>query len=45
MVARDTDNATLERLALAEEQVAKFVAGNPVRKIIVVPGRLVNVVI
>ncbi len=45
LVARDTDSAALERLALADEQVARFVAGNPVRKIIVVPGRLVNVVI
>jgi leucyl-tRNA synthetase len=45
LVARDTDNATLEKLALADEQVARFVAGKPIRKCIVVPGRLINLVV
>ena len=44
-VARDTDRAALEVLALANEQVMKFVAGQPVKKIVVVPGRLINVVV
>jgi leucyl-tRNA synthetase len=35
----------IERAALASEQVRKFVAGQSVKKIVVVPGRLVNVVI
>lgn len=35
----------LEAAALANEQVQKFVAGKPVKKVIVVPGRLVNVVV
>jgi leucyl-tRNA synthetase len=45
LVAKDTDHASLERLALADEQMMKFVAGKPVKKFIVVPGRLINVVI
>jgi leucyl-tRNA synthetase len=44
-VSKDTDNATLEKLALADEQVQKFVAGQPVKFIKVVPGRLINVVV
>jgi leucyl-tRNA synthetase len=44
-VAPDTDAATLERLALATEGVQKSMDGKQVRKVIVVPGRLVNVVI
>ena len=35
----------VEAAALANEQVQKFVAGQAVKKIVVVPGRLVNVVI
>jgi leucyl-tRNA synthetase len=44
-VAPDTDAATLEQLALATEGVQKSLNGKQVRKVIVVPGRLVNVVI
>ena len=44
-VAPDTDAATLEKLALATESVQKWMEGKQVRKVIVVPGRLVNVVI
>jgi leucyl-tRNA synthetase len=35
----------LRELALANERVQEFVAGKPVRKLIVVPGKLVNVVV
>jgi leucyl-tRNA synthetase len=42
-VPKDADKAELERLALASERVQKFLDGPP-RKVIVVPGRLVNVV-
>ena len=35
----------LRAAALADEQVQKFVAGKPVRRVIVVPGKLVNVVV
>jgi leucyl-tRNA synthetase len=42
-VAKDADKATIEALALANENVQKFVEGPP-KKIIVVPGKLVNIV-
>jgi leucyl-tRNA synthetase len=35
----------LRRLALADEAVQRHVAGKPVKKVIVVPGRLVNIVV
>jgi leucyl-tRNA synthetase len=35
----------LERLALAHESVARFTEGQSVKKVVVVPGRLVNVVV
>ncbi len=44
-VAKDTDKATLEQLALAHEAVQKLLAGGAAKKVIVVPGRLINVVI
>ena len=44
-VAKDADRATLEQLALAHEAVQKHLAGGSAKKIIVVPGRLINVVI
>ncbi len=44
-VARDAERATIEQLALANDQVQKFVAGQTVKKVVVVPGRLVNIVV
>jgi leucyl-tRNA synthetase len=44
-VASDAKEAVVERLALESDQVEKFVAGKKVRKVIVVPGRLVNIVV
>ncbi|QYK41614.1 MAG: leucine--tRNA ligase [Paracoccaceae bacterium] len=44
-VPRDMAAADVERMALADEQVIRFLAGQPVRKLIVVPGRIVNVVV
>jgi len=41
-------NATREQIeafALGDETVAKFVAGQKPKKVVVVPGRLVNVVV
>jgi leucyl-tRNA synthetase len=35
----------IEKLALAHEAVARFAEGQPVKKVVVVPGRLVNVVV
>lgn len=44
-VARDADQATIEATALAHEGVQRAIEGKPVRKIIIVPQRIVNVVI
>ncbi len=44
-VPRVADKPAIEALVLAHAEVQKFVAGQPVKKIIIVPGRLVNVVI
>ena len=44
-VAKDLPPAEVEKLALANDDVVKFLAGQPVRKIIVVPGRIINVVV
>ena len=43
-VARDTESAAIERFALESEQVRKFVTGE-IKKIVVVSGRLVNIVV
>ena len=39
------DQATIEERACAEPNVQRFTAERPIRKIIVVPGRLVNIVV
>src|SRR5579864_7602530 len=39
------DEAAVRAAALADEQVRRFVAERPVRRVIVVPGKLVNVVV
>jgi leucyl-tRNA synthetase len=44
-VAADADAYTLETAALADEKVQAFVAGATPKKVIVVAGRLVNIVI
>ena len=44
-VAKTAGKEAIEAAALANEQVRKFVAGQSVRKVVVVPGRLVNVVV
>ena len=44
-VSKDADKASIEQLALAHEAVLKQLAGGTAKKIIVVPGRLINVVI
>ncbi len=40
----DTPDAEVERLALAREKVASRLEGGKVRRVIVVPGKLVNIV-
>ncbi|GAB1234450.1 leucine--tRNA ligase [Ferrigenium sp. UT5] len=44
-VSREADKAVIEHLALAHEAVQKQLNGGAAKKVIVVPGRLVNVVI
>jgi leucyl-tRNA synthetase len=44
-VPKDMPTAEVEKIALADEAVVKFLAGQPVKKIIVVPGRIINVVV
>jgi leucyl-tRNA synthetase len=44
-VAADLDRAALEVAALADEKVQAFLAGASPKKVIVVPGRLVNLVV
>jgi len=45
MVPAGADVKAHEALALADERVKEFIAGKPVRKVIVVPGKMVNVVV
>lgn len=40
----DADKEALERLVLSHDNVKKFIDGKMIRKVIVVPGKLVNVV-
>ncbi|CDO08032.1 leucyl-tRNA synthetase [Mycolicibacterium cosmeticum] len=44
-VAADADKAALEAAALADEKVLAFLDGATPKKVIVVPGRLVNLVV
>ena len=44
-VAADADRERVARLALADPNVQRFVADKTVKKTIVVPGRLVNIVV
>jgi leucyl-tRNA synthetase len=43
-VPADADKEAVEAAALAESNVARFLEGKTLRKVIVVPGRLVNIV-
>ena len=45
LVSAQADRATIERMALASEAFVKQAAGAAPKKVIVVPGRLVNVVV
>ena len=39
------DKATIEAAALASEAAVRFMEGKPAKKVVVVPGRLVNIVV
>ena len=43
-VAADANNETIEAQALADDKIQSNIEGKTVRKVIVVPGRLVNIV-
>jgi leucyl-tRNA synthetase len=43
-VPADCDAATLEQLALGSEIAERWLEGRPPRRVIVVPGKLVNLV-
>ncbi|MDD4912966.1 MAG: leucine--tRNA ligase [Sideroxydans sp.] len=45
LVSKDADKASIEQMALAHDAVQKQLAGATAKKVIVVPGRLVNVVV
>ena len=45
VVPATADRAAIEAVARASDEVAKHAGGAPVKKVIVVPGRLVNVVV
>ena len=45
VVAVAADKKTIEAEALAESNVQRFIEGKQMRKIIVVPGRLINIVV
>jgi len=44
-VEAGTAKAAIESLALADDRARKFIGDKPVRKVIVVPGKLVNIVV
>jgi leucyl-tRNA synthetase len=45
VVPKQADKATIENLALSNANVQRFVAGQHVKKVVVVPGRLINLVV
>jgi leucyl-tRNA synthetase len=44
-VPANADNATVEAAAKASEKVQQFIAGKAIKKVIVVPKKLVNIVV
>jgi leucyl-tRNA synthetase len=44
-VAAEADKASIEAVALASEGAVKFMEGKVAKKVVVVPGRLVNIVV
>ena len=45
VVATDATREAIEQLALATDAAVKFMEGRPAKKVVVVPGRLVNIVV
>ena len=44
-VAVDIDRAAIQALALADDNVRRYTDGKAIKKVIVVPGKLVNIVV
>ena len=44
-VAKDTPREEVERIVMADEQTSKYLNGGTPKKVIVVPGRIVNIVL
>ena len=44
-VAKSADQKQIEALALADQKIQQHIEGKTVRKTIVIPGRLVNIVV
>ena len=45
VIAKDLDKSEVEKLALNEEAIIRALGGAAPKKVIVVPGRIVNVVV
>ena len=45
VVASTADKAAIEAAVLASPEVAKHTAGTPIKRLVIVPGKLVNVVV
>jgi len=45
MVSATASKDEIEKLAFADENVIRFIDGKDIRKVIVVPKRLVNIVV
>jgi leucyl-tRNA synthetase len=45
VVSKSTPRETIEQLALNHDAAQKFMAGQAAKKVVVVPGRLVNIVV
>ena len=43
-VSKDATKEELEQIALNDEKIKEWIEGKQVRKVIVVPGKLVNIV-
>jgi leucyl-tRNA synthetase len=41
----DTENAAIEKEVLANETVQKWMDGKPIKKVVIVKGRMINIVI
>jgi leucyl-tRNA synthetase len=44
-VSPSATNEEIQQAALADERIKTFIGNKPIRKVVVVPGRLVNVVV